>query len=447
MRACLLVLCACVLACEPDAVVRPQWVVHIGTDAPLPGFGDRVRVDVLAEDGSVCPECSRVFDIQGGASLPLSFGVLPDGAAPRFVRARLHRAENTTAAGDPADPLIDVLGELPALGDEPIDVVVLLGMECFGRSASLEQLTSCDPASGADVERLAFGSGEPEQLPLPGSWGGGDQPCTGEAPLGMVCVEGGAFLLGSRAYAPFGPDFDPVPEQLVRLAPFFLDVDELTVEVIRPLIARGLREPAPASDEQPHCAYTQDPGPNESASVNCIDRATAAAACQELGKRLPTEAEWEYAAGNRSAESPFPWAQDGTEPTTEVLCEKAIVARAEISPNGGGSRQCVLIGAYPVGPQPGGSAADVSPLGLHDLAGNLSEWVADDFARYSDATCWGTDVALHEQPSCVADPSVGVLRGGSWTSITYDTHVYFRRPAAIGLELEFVGVRCAHDAR
>jgi len=435
-------LAAAITGCEPEGEIRAQWLVHVGTDAPLPGFGDRIRVDVLDEKGVTCATCSRVFDTQSGQSLPLSFGVAPDSTA-HFVRARLYRAENTTSGGDPEDPLIDVLGALPALAEDPLSVKVWLGMSCFGKPVDLEAFTSCDPNTGELVTSLPLETGSAAELPQPGSWGGGDIDCEGAAPAGMVCVPGGVFLLGSRAFAPFGPDFDPVPEQLVQLPPFFIDVDELTVARSRELVALGALPPKFASAEDARCAYTARPGDQEDASVNCISRETAALLCQQDGKRLPTEAEWELASSNRDLGSPFPWLLEG-EVDTDVICRTAVVARGDLG-DLDASRQCVVNDGVEPGPVAGGSASDVSGLGIKNLGGNLSEWVSDDFARYADEICWGSEIELLEDPQCVADPSLGVLRGGSWLSFTYNTHAFFRRSAPSGLEPSFVGVRCARD--
>lgn len=81
------------------------------------------------------------------------------------------------------------------------------------------------------------------------------------------------------------------------------------------------------------------------------------------------------------------------------------------------------------------------------MGGNLSEWVSDDFAALADLTCWGPDVELHDNPRCANDPSLGVLKGGSWVSITYDAHGFFRRSAPALAELPFIGFRCVKDAR
>ncbi len=430
-------------ACHREREPRPQWIVHVSTDAPLPQFGDRIRIDVLDASGAACVRCTEVFDIQGGEKLPLSFGVVAS-TAKRWVRARLFRAENTGSDGTPSEPLIDYLGELPPLEKAPLDVKLTLGMDCFGKPADLDTKSGCDPATGSVSSGLRAVAGTGTDLPKPGSWGNGIEPCAGEAPSEMVCVPGGVFLLGSRQYVPFGADFDPVPEQLVHVMPYFIDADEMTVGALRPLVGT-LSPPIVMDPTHPYCTYTLVPGANEAMSVSCVDRAEAEAACAAQGKRLPTEAEWELSAGAGSLERPYPF-ELGTDASSDAICSSAVVARADLK-DATGSRQCILIDDYPVGPQPGGSESDLNPLGLRNMGGNLAEWVADDFAAFADPTCWGPVVALKSSPRCVDDPALGVLKGGSWVSVTYNTHSFFRRSAPSTLKLPFVGFRCAKDAQ
>ena len=430
-------------ACDDAGVTRPQWLVSIGTDASLPGFGDRVRVDLLDDDGGLCPTCSRVLDAETITARPLSFGVQPlANGGRRFVRARLYRAENTTATGEPEDPLIDVLGELPALADGVLEVNVLLGMSCFGKPADALALSSCDPATGEETAALRFEAGPPTALPVPGSWGGGDEPCNGEAPPGMVCVPGGVFLMGSRTFVPYGPDFDPVPEQLVRVAPFFMDIAELDVATTRGLVERGARAPQ-GLDYDSRCTYREVPGENDDSSINCLDRGKARELCEGLGKRLPSEAEWEFAAVDRAHEAEYPWAPTG-DVSVGTLCRTAILARGDTDILDA-SRHCILEEGLPAGPVDGGSPSDITPLGILNLAGNMAEWVDDEFTLYSDDRCWGEQIELHDAKACGGFPGDGIIRGGSWVNLIDNAHGFFRRRTSVDLEQSFVGVRCAQD--
>src|SRR5262249_22678930 len=161
-------------------------------------------------------------------------------------------------------------------------------------------------------------------------------------------------------------------EQLVQLLPFALDIDEMTVGAIRPLVAT-IGEPTAQSAIDPFCTYTAAPsadGSSEKMPVNCVSLQQARDACKALGKRLPTEAEWEYAAGNLGRETRYPWGSGDP-------CDFAAVGLG-LASDAQTSIQCLDAGDT-AGPQPVGSMGDVTDLGVHDLGGNLTEWLEDDF--------------------------------------------------------------------
>src|SRR5262249_20532108 len=125
--------------------------------------------------------------------------------------------------------------------------------------------------------------------------------------------------------------------------------------------------------------------------INCVDQAQAAAYCDFVGKRLPTEGGWGVAArGSDGREYPWGGARPG--------CDRGNFARAAGDDCGGRPKGTMEVGSFPAGR---------SSSGALDMAGNVWEWVADG---------WDANV-YHKGPQ--TDPMAqflggkGVLRGGS----------------------------------
>jgi formylglycine-generating enzyme required for sulfatase activity len=107
----------------------------------------------------------------------------------------------------------------------------------------------------------------------------------------------------------------------------------------------------------------QLPGQAAAMPARGVSRASAEASCEARGGRLPTEDEWMVAAA--SAVNPprrYPWGDTG------AVCRRAAWGLAS-GPCGQGATRPDVVGAHPDGD---------TPLGLHDMAGNVAEWVAGE---------------------------------------------------------------------
>jgi formylglycine-generating enzyme required for sulfatase activity len=427
---------------------RAQWKVYVATDAPVPQFGEQLLVEMIDQAGRVIDgEHRRLIDASQPELWPISFGVVPGpGTGMPRLRARLYRVDQTGSDGLPAGTaLLDATAELtpPHAGVTP--VALLLAMGCFGVAPDLSGRRTCDPASGQLApEPSLSGDTPPAQLPRPGSWRPAiPVPCAGPAPSGMVCIAGGVFLMGSRN-AFLGVGTDPATELLVQVRPFAIDASEVTVRQARRLVESMALSPPLTGDTSPtaappECTYPGlADGSHDDLPVNCVSWQQANAACRLLGKRLPTEAEWEYAATNLGNKASYPW---GLDPD---VCVQAVVARGRAlfqEPS-----DCLdSARAIGVGPVAGSWPLDVTAQGVFDLAGNVDEWTADEFEAYTDS-CWSRGAGLLVGPVCSSAAASGAthtVRGGSWQSLPIFAHGYARRTADGDGPAVSTGFRCA----
>jgi formylglycine-generating enzyme required for sulfatase activity len=142
-----------------------------------------------------------------------------------------------------------------------------------------------------------------------------------------------------------------------------------------------------------------------------LTRAEAEAACAAAGGRLPTEDEWIVAAA--SAMNPprrYPWGDTG------AVCRRAAWGLTGVCARDGDGPDTV--GAHPSGD---------TPLGLHDMAGNVAEWVADDAPGPPDG------------------PPMGLTKGGSWRDTqASELRIWARRAVPTGQPDPAVGFRCVY---
>lgn len=236
------------------------------------------------------------------------------------------------------------------------------------------------------------------------------------APHAMVLpwrqIEGGIFEMGSTE-----GDDDEVPIRKVRVRTFELMQTEVTVAQYRACVAAQKCTPPIGEDD---CNWLL--ADREDHPINCVDWNQAQAFAAWAGARLPTEAEWEFAARSGGGAQAFPWGD------TPATCAHAVV-------NHGADAACVRgPGTEPVCSRPRGN----SKQGLCDLAGNVWEWVADGYDPYPDLSTDATARGRGEDHR--------VFRGGSWgfePALARATNRGWQRPY---YRYTDVGVRLARDA-
>jgi serine/threonine-protein kinase len=228
-----------------------------------------------------------------------------------------------------------------------------------------------------------------------------ESPPASNAPAGMVAIPGGKFVMGRDDGSP-----DEGPAHEVEVKPFFLDIQEVTNQEYRKFVdATGHAIPR---HWKSNGSYPSD---ESRLPVTYVTWEDATAYAKWANKRLPTEAEWEYAARGGGKGLLYPWGNQWKSGNANV--DRKGLTR----------------------PAPGRSfESDVSAFGVYDLAGNVSEWVQDNYAERYGA-----------QP----DPRFRVYRGGNFLDAPDKSTATYRWadfPTEIPEDqILRVGFRCARN--
>jgi formylglycine-generating enzyme required for sulfatase activity len=237
----------------------------------------------------------------------------------------------------------------------------------------------------------------------------------------MLLIPGGEYFMGSDE-----KDADAVerPSHKVMLSPYCLDEFEVTVAQYKECSDRGACRRAGKENVWPGITAAQrkiydplcnitDPVNKAKHPINCVDWEQAREACEARGGRLPTEAEWEFAARGPDGRI-YPWGDEA--PSGQLMngCGKECVAWQKAHPDADYPPAAMyadddgFANTAPVGSFPKGK----SRYGVQDVVGNVWEWVADNYAAYDKALAQTTQ-ADPKGPAAGADR---VIRGGAWNA-------------------------------
>ncbi len=286
-----------------------------------------------------------------------------------------------------------------------------------------------------------------------------------EPPEGMQALPGGTFTMGTDDNIGYPADGEG-PAREVRVAPFHMDIHAVSNErfaafvedtgyeteaerfgwtfVFHHFVPEDIRETGLRVQNAPwwvqvHGAYWRRPeGPDSDLSGRMDHPAVhiswndAVAYCDWAGKRLPTEAEFEYAARGGREQTLYPWGDELT-PDGEHRCN-------------------IWQGRFPVENTAEDGYAGTAPVdafppngfGLYNMAGNVWEWCADWFSP--DYHVDGP----RDNPSGPPNGAAKVMRGGSYLCHASYCHRYrlsARSSNTPDSSTGNLGFRCAADAR
>ena len=230
----------------------------------------------------------------------------------------------------------------------------------------------------------------------------------------MITVEGGTFIMGATSQQG-SDDFDLEPDHLVTLSNYSIGQTEVTQALWLAVMGSN---PSYFSSDNNYAENLQRP-------VECVswnDCQTFIAKLNQLtGKnfRLPTEAEWEYAARGGKLSKGYEYAGSNTIDNVAWYYDNSGNLGSN-NPDGGTH-----------------TVATKAPneLGLYDMSGNVWEWCQDWYGDYTSGE--------QKNPTGPASGFGRVIRGGCWYYKALYCHVLIRRPYVPLSASNNVGLRIA----
>lgn len=337
-----------------------------------------------------------IEETSSGLDAPLASTNVSSEQSHRTTTTHVNNQRTSSGGSSSRRSMVAIAGSVAIVG-------AFVGVSLYIRDRGLSQ--SVNTANRIGIESLPVIS-----IPKP--------------PEEMVFVPAGSFTMG---HGNAGETEKP-PHKVIMTRAFYIDRTEVKADDYNKCVSAQKCTPSgvhgPSMDDAvitkfaPFCTGS-DPSHGRK-PINCIDFAQAGAYCAFVGKRLPTEAEWEYAARG-SDERIYPWGN--TNPT----CTMGNFARSA-GECAGRARGTTDVGAYP---------QYASPFGAFDMAGNVWEWVADVF----DSKAYTQE--SRQDPFVNKPGDSGIMRGGSWDFAPSVAKTTFRLKFDRHTGQISSGVRCA----
>ena len=248
------------------------------------------------------------------------------------------------------------------------------------------------------------------------------KPSPPPVPPGMTLVRGGSFMMGTD-----DPNARPEwkPSHQMTVEDFYLDVNEVTNEEYDRFVkGTGISPPTTWKSGE------YEPGDSK-LPVTGVSWNDARLYADWVNKRLPLESEWEYAARGSEGRI-YPWGDEWSPASSNSKEDER--------------KRTVAVGSYPSGR---------SWCGINDMAGNVAEWVDDDYNPYTGSTAQGQTKSLKIfflAPTLQADDirivpqkRLKMFRGGAYLLTRNELRTYVRWFDEPYKTFDWVGFRCAKD--
>jgi formylglycine-generating enzyme required for sulfatase activity len=278
--------------------------------------------------------------------------------------------------------------------------VYVVGAKKDAASAPLPPSASATPSappSAAAIPSASAATGPPARAPCPAD---------------MIAIPGGSFFMGNDDALPLEK-----PAHQVVLAPYCIDRFEVSVDKYKACSDAGRCKRAGTTNDWPsieakdHKVFdplcnVRDAEARAKHPINCVDWEMSDKYCREQAKRLPTEAEWEFAARGPDGRK-YPWGDDDPSAGLMNACGKECVAWG--TKNGVDEKAMYdADDGFPTTSPVGSFPKGASRYGVEDVVGNVWEWVADFYGPYTKDE--------QKAPTGPAQGDERVIRGGSWNA-------------------------------
>lgn len=233
-----------------------------------------------------------------------------------------------------------------------------------------------------------------------------------KGPVEMVSLEGGCFQMGSDK-----GEQDEKPVHEVCVSAFKMDKFEVTQREF--LLKMGTNMSLVKGADLP---------------VESVTWIEADEYCLKSNKRLPTEAEWEYAARAGSL-TEYYWG-DEFDASKANFCDQACVVNLKDNSVSDGFPATAPVGSFPA-----------NAFGLHDMAGNVNEWVADwmEEKYYMVSPRKDPTGPVRSERVMRGGTNNKIFRGGSWSNAAPELRSANRKALWVDYRIEDLGFRCAAD--